>query len=127
MWSNLLPAVQEGSRLVATDIAIPSEVFNVCGQVHLDTYIIDVDDIAVDLDRYDDVAVNSLRLSLEAIRKQVDGLSFWQHRPRTGRPAYEERTLLVAFLVQQLLGLTFPRDGGSSGHAAHVLSSRRHT
>ena len=98
--------------MVATTIAIASEVFNFSGQVHLDTYALEIERVAVDLDRYDDVAVNSLRLSLEAIRKQADSFSFWQRRCRLGRPAYEERTLLVAFLVQQLLGLTFRETEG---------------
>jgi transposase len=87
-------------------------VFNFSGQVHLDTYALEVERVAVDFDRYDDLAINSLRLSLEAIRKQVDSFSFWQRRCRLGRPAYEERTLLVAFLVQQLLGLTFRETEG---------------
>jgi len=93
-------------------IEIPSDVFNVSGQVHLDTYVLELERVAVDLDRYDDVTVNSLRLSLEAIRKQVDTFSFWQRCCRIGRPAYEERTLLVAFLVQQLLGPTFRETEG---------------
>ncbi len=81
-----------------------------------------VERVAVDFDRYDDVAINSLRLSLEAIRQQTDSFACWQHRGRLGRPAYEERTLLVAFLVQQLLGLIFPRDRGRAGDGPLVLS-----
>jgi len=91
---------------------ISSEVFKFSGQVHLDTYALELERVAVDLDRYDDVAVNGLRLSLEAIRKRTNEFAYWQHRCRTGRPAYEERTLLVAFLVQQLLGLTFRETEG---------------
>ncbi len=96
----------------ATSIAIPSEVFNVSGQVRLDTFALDLDAVTVDLDRYDDIAVNSLRLSLEAIRKRTDEFAYWQRRRSTGRPAYEERTPLVAFLVQQLLDLTFRETEG---------------
>lgn len=91
---------------------MPNCIFKFSGQAHLDTYALDVERVMVDLDRYDDVAVNSLRLSLEAIRKQVDSFAFWQRRGRLGRPAYEERTLLAAFLVQQLLGLTFRETEG---------------
>ena len=112
MWSNLLPVVQKGDRLVATTIAITSEVFKFSGQVHLDTYALDVERVSIDLDRYDDVAVNSLRLSLEAIRKRTTEFAFWQRTSKLGRPAYEERALLVAFLVQQLLGLTFRETEG---------------
>jgi len=101
--------------LVATIMEMPSDVFKVCGQVHLDTFALDLDRVTVDLDRYDDVAVNGLRLSLEAIRKRTNEFAFWQRRFRTGRPAYEERTLLVAFLVQQLLGLTFRETEGLLG------------
>jgi transposase len=91
---------------------MPNCVFNFSGQSHLDTYALEVERMAVDFDRYDDLAVNGLRLSLEAIRQQADGFAFWQRRERLGRPAYEERTLLVAFLVQQLLGLTFRETEG---------------
>ena len=112
MWSNLLPAAKEGNRLVATILEIPNNIFNFFGQAHLDTYALDLERVAVDFDRYDDVAVNSLRLSLEAIRQQTDSFAYWQHRGRLGRPSYEERTLLVAFLVQQLLGLTFRETEG---------------
>jgi len=68
--------------------------------------------VAVDFDRYDDVAVNSLRLTLEMFRKQVDSFACWQYRCQTGRPACEGRILLVGFLVQQLLGLTFREAKG---------------
>ena len=98
--------------MVATILEMPNCVFNFSGQVHLDTYALDLERVAVDFDRYDDVAVNSLRLSLEAIRQQTDSFAYWQHRGRLGRPSYEERTLLVAFLVQQLLGLTFRETEG---------------
>jgi hypothetical protein len=91
---------------------ITSDVFKFSGQVHLDTYALELERVTVDLDRYDDVAVNSPRLSLESIRKQTKSFAYWQRRRRTGRPAYEERALLVAFLVQQLLGLTFRETEG---------------
>ena len=107
-----MPAVQEGSRLVATIVEMPNCVFKLSGQSHLDTYAFELERVAVDFDRYDDLAITSLRLSLEAIRKQADSFSYWQRRCQMGRPAYEERTLLVAFLVQQLLGLTFRETEG---------------
>ena len=91
---------------------ITSDVFKFSGQVHLDSYALDLDQASIDLNRYDDVAVNSLRLSLEAIRKRTNEFAFWQRTNKLGRPAYEERTLLVAFLVQQLLGLTFRETEG---------------
>ena len=93
-------------------MAITSDIFKFSGQVHLDTFALDLDGVTVDLDRYDDVAINGLRLSLEAIRKRTNEFAYWQRRCRTGRPAYEERTLLVAFLVQQLLGLTYRETEG---------------
>ena len=98
--------------MTTTEIAIPNSIFNFCGQVHLDTYALDVERVAVEVDRHDDRAINGLRLSLEAIRKQADSFSYWQRRERLGRPAYEERTLLVSFLIQQLLGLTFRETEG---------------
>ena len=63
--------------MVATILEIPSNIFNFCGQVHLDTYALDIERVAVDFDRYDDVAVNGLRLSLEAIESK-------RTRSRTG-------------------------------------------
>ena len=59
---------------------ISSDVFKFSGQVHLDTYALELERVAVDLDRYDDVAVNGLRLSLEAIRKKTDEFAYWQRR-----------------------------------------------
>ena len=97
---------------MTTTLEMPSDVFKFSGQAHLDTFALELERVAVDLDRYDDVAVNSLRLSLEAIRKRTDDFAYWQRQRRMGRPAYEERTLLVSFLVQQLLGLTFRETEG---------------
>jgi hypothetical protein len=56
--------------LGATIVEIPSDVFKFSGQAHLDT--LELERVAVGPDRYDDVAVNGLRLSLEAIRKRTD-------------------------------------------------------
>jgi transposase len=91
---------------------MPSDVFKFSGQAHLDTFALELERVAVDLDRYDDVAVNGLRLSLEAIRKKTNEFAYWQRRRCRGRPAYEERALLVSFLIQQLLGLTFRETEG---------------
>ncbi len=62
-------------------------------------FALDLERVAVDLGRYDYVAINDLRLSLETIRKQTDSFAHWQRRKRTGWLAYEERTPPVAFLV----------------------------
>jgi hypothetical protein len=37
----------------------------------------------------------------------ADELSFWQRRKPVGRPAYEEGVVLIVFLFQQMLDLTF--------------------
>jgi len=58
------------------EIAIPSDVFKTCEQVHLDTFALDFERVTVDLDRYDDTAINGLRLSLEAIRKRTDDFTY---------------------------------------------------
>ena len=87
------------NRLAATMLEMPNCIFNFSGQAHLDTYALDLERVAVDFDRYDDTSINSLRLSLRAIRQQADSFAFWQRRERLGRPAFDERTLLVAFLV----------------------------
>jgi transposase len=63
--------------------------------------------ILVDLDRYDDRAVFSFRLAMEAVRLRADDFAFWQRRKNVGRPAYDDRTVLIAFLLQQLLDRSF--------------------
>jgi len=49
---------------------------------------------------------------MEAIRRHADGFPFWQRRKRFGRPHADERALLIAFMLQQLLGLTFRETEG---------------
>jgi hypothetical protein len=85
--------------MTATAIEMPRSIFNFSGQMHLDTFSIPFEEISIDFDRYDDLAINGLRLALEAIRLQVDGFAYWQRRKPVGRPAYEERVVLIAFLV----------------------------
>ena len=98
--------------MTATIIEISNNLFNFAGQAHLDTYLIEFDEVVIDFDRYDDIAINGLRLAMEAARLHVDDFSFWQRADRVGRPAYDERTVLIAFLVRQLLGLTFRETEG---------------
>lgn len=85
MWSNLLPVAQKDDRLEATKVEIPSDVFDVSGQVHLDTLALDLERVTVEIERYDDVAVNGPRLSLEAIRKRTNEFTYWQRSKRTGK------------------------------------------
>ncbi len=72
---------------MTTILEIPSDVFKFSGQAHLDTFALELERVAVNLNRYEDVAMNGLRLSLEAIRKKTNKLADWQHRGRLGRPA----------------------------------------
>ncbi len=58
-------------------IEISSAVFKFSGQAHVDTFTLELERVAVDLDRYDDVAVNRLRPSLEAIRMRTDDFAYW--------------------------------------------------
>jgi hypothetical protein len=69
---------------VSTIIGIPSDVFKYSGQSRLDTFVLELERVAVDLDRCNDVAVNGLRSSLEAIRKKTNDFAYWQRRCRTG-------------------------------------------
>jgi len=78
----------------------------------MDTFSFELENLSVDFERYDDVAIHGMRLALEAIRIHADGFAFWQRRKTTGRPPTEERTLLIAFMLQQLLGLTFRETEG---------------
>jgi len=98
--------------VTATEIEIPRSVFNFTGQMHLDTFSIPFEKVAIDFDRYDDLAINGFRLAMEAIRLQAEEFSFWQRRRPVGRPAYEERVILIAFLIQQLMDLTFRQTEG---------------
>lgn len=82
MWSNLLLFAQKGDRLVTTIIEIQSDIFTVSGQVRLSTFALDLERVTVDLDRYDKIADNGLRLSLEAIRMRTDSFVYWQRRVR---------------------------------------------
>ncbi|MBU0685188.1 MAG: transposase [Candidatus Thermoplasmatota archaeon] len=126
--------------MVATEMELPREVFSFSGQTRMDTFSLDIEGISVDFDRYDDVAIHGLRLAMEAIRRHADEFPFWQRRRRMGRPGTDERTLLIAFMLQQLLSLTFRETEGvlalvrvyySVGHVpdhstmARKLSSRR--
>jgi len=98
--------------MTATEIEIPRSVFNYSGQMHLDTFSIRFEKVPVDFDRYDDLAINGFRLAMEAIRLHAHEFSYWQRRRPVGRPAYEERVVLIAFLVQQLMDLTFRQTEG---------------
>ncbi|MCE5295781.1 MAG: transposase, partial [Euryarchaeota archaeon] len=98
--------------MTATIIEIPRSIFSFYGQTHLDTFSIQFEKVSIDFDRYDDLAINGLRLAMEAIRLHADEFSFWQRRRLVGRPAYEERVVLIAFLVQQLMSLTFRQTEG---------------
>ena len=98
--------------MTATAIEMPRSIFNYYGQMHLDTFSIPLEKVMIDFDRYDDLAINGLRLALEAIRLHADEFSYWQRRKPVGRPAYEERIVLIAFLVQQMLDLTFRETEG---------------
>jgi len=110
--ATIYQLLKEGSQVTATIIEISNNLFNFAGQTHLDTYLIEFDEVVIDFGRYDDIAINGLRLAMEAIRLHADDFSFWQRTDKIGRPAYDERTVLIAFLVQQLLGLTFRETEG---------------
>lgn len=98
--------------MVATDIALPRGIFSFSGQTRMDTFSLDLDELSIDFERYDDVAVHGLRMAMEAIRRRADEFPFWQRQVRPGRPATEERIFLVAFMLQQLLDLTFRETEG---------------
>jgi hypothetical protein len=102
VWPNpYLQLSREVTELVATNIIIPTRVFNFTGQTKVDTYLIDLDSL-LEQRMYDEVMINKVRLAFEAIRFYSDKFPFWQRHRLTGRPPTEERTLLVAFLVRQL-------------------------
>ena len=98
-----------------TEIEMPCEVFNFSGQTGIDTFAIEPEKMSIDFERYDDLAVHGLRLALEAVRRHADEFPFWQRRRRFGRLGADERVLLVAFLLQQLMGLTFRETEGMLG------------
>ena len=98
--------------MTATVIEMPRSIFNFSGQMHLDTFLISFEKVVIDFDRYDDLAINGFRMAMEAIRLRADDFSFWQRRRPVGRPAYDDRVVLVAILVQQLMDLSFRETEG---------------
>jgi len=96
----------------ATEIEMPCNVFNFSGQTRMDTFSVELSKVSIDFDKYDDLAVHGLRLAMEAIRRHADDFPFWQRRNRVGRPRADERILLIAFMLQQLLDLTFRETEG---------------
>jgi hypothetical protein len=82
------------------------------GQTHLDTFSIPFEKVAIDFDSPDDLAINGLRMAMEAIRLRAGDFSFWQRRRPVSRPAYEDRVVLIAILVQQLMDLSFRETEG---------------
>jgi len=91
--------------MYATEIVMPSEIFNFSGQSKIDTF--SLDQLVHELVGYDEIMVNRIRLCLEAIRVHADTFPYWQRRKRTGRPPIRERTFLIAFLLRQLFDATF--------------------
>ena len=113
MWSNpYSQLLRKVNGLVATNIIIPAQVFKFTGQTRVDTYLIDLDSLLDEQRMYDEVMVNKVRLAFEAIRFYADEFPFWQRHQKTGRPATEERSLLVAFLVRQLFDQPFRETEG---------------
>ena len=55
--------------MTATVIEMPRSTFKFTGQMHLDTFSIQFEKVPMDFERYDDLAINGLRL---AMRKE-----FW--------------------------------------------------
>lgn len=98
--------------MTATVIDIPRSIFNFSGQTHLDTFSIAFEKVTIDFESYDDLAINGLRMALEAIRLHAEDFSYWQHRRPVGRPAYDDRIVLIAILVQQLMDLSFRETEG---------------
>jgi transposase len=98
--------------MTATEIEIPRSVFSFSGQMHIDTFSVQFEKVPIDFDRYDDLAIHGFRLAMEAIRLHADEFSYWQRRRPVGRPACEERVVLIAFLIQQLMDLTFRQTEG---------------
>jgi len=103
--------------LTATEVEMPSGIFNFSGQSRMDTYAIEIDEMR----SYDDVMVDRTRLCFEAIRRLADDFSCWQHKARTGRPPVEERTLLIAFLVRQHFNATFRNTEGILRHLSEYF------
>jgi hypothetical protein len=68
--------------------------------------------LVVDFDSYDEMQKNSQRMALEAIRRSADGFVFWQHRQKTGRPATDERVLLICFMLLEYFDLSFRQVEG---------------
>ena len=115
---NHMPAVKEGIGLTATAIEMPTSIFNFSGQARLDTFAVPMATVVVNFDSYDEMQKNSQRLALEAIRRSANEFVFWQHRQKTGRPATDERTLLISFMLLEYFDLSFRQVEGMVGMLA---------
>ncbi len=113
MWSNpYSQLLRKVNGLGATNVLMPTGIFNFTGQAKVDTFVIDLASLLNERRAYDEAMVNKYRLSLEAIRTYANEFSFWQRQKSTGRPPVLERDLLIAFLVRQLFDATFRETEG---------------
>ena len=90
-----------------TEYVIPYEVFSFSGQSEIDVWNIQEMFHDIGIAKYSDWLVEEVPLCLLQIKKLADNFSFWQHRARTGRPAFPERIFLIGFLIKQFFHATF--------------------
>lgn len=91
---------------------MPTSIFNFSGQAHLDTYAVPMEKVIVDFDNYDEMQKHSQRMALEAMRRSANDFVFWQRHQKTGRPATDERTLLICFMLLEYFDLSFRQVEG---------------
>ena len=69
MWSNpYSQLLRKVNGLGATNVLMPTGIFNFTGQAKVDTFAIDLASLLDERRAYDEAMVNKYRLSLEAIR-----------------------------------------------------------
>lgn len=86
---------------------IPAEAFHFSGQSSMDAWTLKdlIDEMGSS--RYDRWRSREIHLTFQRIRELADDFPTWQHRAETGRPATEERTLIIASMLRQFLRATF--------------------
>jgi hypothetical protein len=88
---------------------LPPGLFAFTGQASFDAWTIGHALKEVGWSRYEYVMAHEQGLVYQRIRELVDAFPTWQHRADTGRPAFDERDILLCLIIRQYEKATFRR------------------
>lgn len=99
----------DAMEAVATEeiASLPPGLFAFTGQASFDAWTIGHALKQVGWSRYEYVMAHEQGLVFQRIRELVDAFPTWQHRAGTGRPAFDERDILLCLVVRQYMRVTF--------------------